>query len=302
LENLHILRRNWMIFKENLKLHDPETAIDELMMFKRAGGNSLVDLTLPGIGRDPLALKEISIATGVNIITGTGWYLKETHPPFVKDKNIEELTEIMVGELREGIANTGIKAGLIGECALGYPIHENEEKVIRAASRAQVEVGCGYNIHPSLIDFENKTGPMNAPEILDTIQKEDANLDKFYFSHMDGRQQDLDYQRNLMDNYGVVLSFDQFGFHVYSDVIFPGCGGMSDKMRIDSLIELVESGYEKQLVLSHDVCSKGQTTKYGGFGYAHILKNIVPELRFRGLKESKIRTMIVDNPRRLLAY
>lgn len=302
LDILHMLRRDASFSRENLKLGDPNVAIDELMLYKKAGGCSLVDVTLPGIGRNPLALREISNATGVNVFTGTGWYIAASHPAIVKEKSLEELSDIMVKELTEGIGDTGIKAGLIGECGLSYPIDPDEEKVIRAAARAQAKTGCAYTIHPPIYDLERKKIVKNATDILDIIQEEGANLEKFYMSHMDTTCDDLEYHKKVMDTYEIVLAYDSFGSEYYDDSLYPGANDGSDKTRTNAIVELCNAGYEKQLIMSQDVAIKIQRVKYGGYGYAHVLKHIVPVLRFQGVTEKQIRTMTVDNPKRLLAY
>ena len=187
----------------------------------------MVDMTIPGIGRDPMALREISYATGVNILTCTGWYVAASHPAIVKKKSLEDLSDIMVKELTEGIGDTGIKAGLIGECALSYPIDPNEKKVIRAAAQAQAKVGCALTIHPSLFDLEQKKVVKNAADIIDIIQKEGANLEKFYMSHMDITCDDLEYHKKVMDTYGIVLAYDTFGqSEMYFDGLYPGAGSI----------------------------------------------------------------------------
>jgi len=302
LDILHTLHRDASISRENLKLCDPNEAIDELMLYKRAGGCSLVDMTLPGIGRDPLTLRKISNATGVNVLTSTGWYVAASHPAIVKEKSLEELSGIMVKELTEEIEDTGIKAGLIGECGLSYPIDPDEEKVIRAAARAQAETGCAYTIHPPKYDLEQKKLVKNATDILDIIQEEGANLQKFYMSHMDATCDDLEYHKKVIDMYGIVLAYDQIGYEYYEDSFYPGAWGWSDKTRTNAIAELCNTGYEKQLIMSQDVGSKMQRVKYGGCGYAHILEHIIPALKFQGVTEKQIRTMTVDNPKRLLAY
>lgn len=76
---------------------------------------------------------------------------------------------------------------------------------------------------------------------------------------------------------------------------------MSDNQRADALRELCEQGYEKRIMLAHDTAMKMQLVKYGGFGYAHILQNIVPVLRQKGVSESQIQTMLVENPKRIFS-
>ena len=100
--------------------------------------------------------------------------------------------------------------------------------------------------------FKKKTKTLPTNEIIKITQREGADLNKFYLSHMDNSPRGLFFQKKIMDTYDIVISFDQFGFSTYSDNIFPGCGGLSDKHRVDAIIQLCESGYDKQIVLSHD--------------------------------------------------
>ena len=53
---------------------------DEILIFKGAGGDTIVDCTSIGLGRDVEALRKLSRYTGVNIIASSGYYYKDTHP------------------------------------------------------------------------------------------------------------------------------------------------------------------------------------------------------------------------------
>jgi phosphotriesterase-related protein len=132
-------------------------------------------------------------------------------------------------------------------------------------------------------------------------QKEDADLTKFYMAHQEYTCRELDYQRKIMDEYKITIDYDTFGSEGYPyQSIFPGAFEPSDRQRIAAIIELCKEGYEKQLILSQDTCKKIHLVKYGGYGYAHILENIVPELTLNGVTNTQINTMLVENPRRIL--
>jgi phosphotriesterase-related protein len=75
----------------------------------------------------------------------------------------------------------------------------------------------------------------------------------------------------------------------------------SDAQRIDQIAELMACGYGSQMLLSHDVCTKNRTRQFGGVGYDHILRDVLPWMRERGFDESSVRTLIVDNPRRAIS-
>ena len=70
---------------------------------------------------------------------------------------------------------------------------------------------------------------------------------------------------------------------------------------MEALLRLLDAGYGRQLLLSQDICTKMQLRHYGGMGYDHILRTIVPRLRRRGVDETTLHEILVENPARLLA-
>ena len=114
---------------------------------------------------------------------------------------------------------------------------------------------------------------------------------------------DLFYSRRIGDKPVYYDSiYDEIGEEMYMDSTYPGAGPVSDRQRVSALVELLKQGYEKQIVLSQDVSFKIDYVKYGGYGYAHILEHIIPELKFRGVTEKQIKTMIIENPKRIFSY
>ena len=295
------IRRDWSISRNNMKLNEVDLAIEELMYYKKAGGKSLVELTLPEIGRNVLGLLKISETTGINIVCGTGAYLSTTKSAQVKKMRIDELRDLMIHELTEGIDNTDIKAGIIGELGCSELLAKDEKKTLQAGGKVQAITGAPLTIHPAF-SFLKKNSTVN--DYLDLIEKEGADLSKVYVSHMDLSlgYSNLDYHKHIMDNYEVTLSYDTMGSEYYLDSLKPGVGNPTDKERVSALLELLKSGYEKQMVMSHDVCLKTFLRKYGGYGYAHILNHIIPTLRANGVSSKQIRTMITENPKRILSY
>jgi phosphotriesterase-related protein len=314
--------RDGGVSRTNLTMLEWEEAAEELLEFKRMGGNSLVELTTVGAGRDPLALQKISKATGINIVCPTGFYIWPSHPPFVKSMNVNAVRDMIVKELTEGLTYlqpvtgiptkieqgvpTDIKAGII-KCATLYPISPDEEKVFRGAARAQKATGAPFTIHPTLLDLVKKKKVFELEHIIQMIQEEGANLEKFYMSHSDLTCSDdrsrvnTEYHKKLLDKYPCVLEYDTFGNETWWSY-WPGSLFISDNERCLALTELCESGYEKQIMISQDTFTKVQRAKYGGWGYCHILKHIVPRLKYMGVSQKQINTMMIDNPKRMLAY
>ena len=109
-------------------------------------------------------------------------------------------------------------------------------------------------------------------------------------------QLDYDYHRSLAGR-GAWLSFDTLGSE---EVFGPDSKEPTDAQRLDALLRLLEAGWSSQILLSEDVCTKLQLVRFGGKGYSHVLKAIVPRLRAAGVEETTISELLVDNPRRYL--
>jgi len=311
MENLGTLRRTLHFSVENLKLNDEGTAIKELKEYRSRGGGSIVDQTIEGAGRDVRGLKRISEETDVHIIAVCGWYRYHAQPTYIRKLDVEALSEILVAELTEEIGRTGIKAGMIGECAASQNVdrtapwlHEDEKKIQLAAARAQRKTGAGFTYHTA--PWEGGYEPF-----LDLIYREEADIERFMLSHSDPTL-NLEYLGNLMDK-GITLSFDTFGLEYYYDYAFkavsdwqgfkPGASSAGKDLEyVETVVKLCDNGYDKKMVLSHDICYKTALKSYGGWGYTYLIENIIPLLEYEGVSKKQIHNMFVENPKQLLAY
>ncbi len=278
---------------DNLVLFDEQTAIDEVMEFKRAGGGTIVDTTTLGLGRDPLVLRRISAATGLHVTMGAGYYVYMSHPADMDDRSEDSIFEEIVHDVNVGVGDTGIRCGQIGE--IGCEMHTpNEMKVVRAAARAQRATGAMLNIHQ-----QYGINRLDVHNIADAIERSGGDLSRTVISHSDGRESDFDYQVGLMKR-GLTLEYDVFGLEIY---IAPANAQLpQDSERIAAIKRLCDAGWASQIVIAQDICMKFMMEKFGGWGYAHILKRIVPRFRKVGLGEAELNAMLVENPRRLLPF
>jgi phosphotriesterase-related protein len=169
------------------------------------------------------------------------------------------------------------------------PITANEKKCLRAASIAQEKSGIGLNVHVHPWRRE-------APEAARIALEAGADPGRTVISHLDGIL-DLDYHIGIAE-LGVFLEFDIFGAEYYWD--YQEFYLPSDRERVLHIIELVRRGYLDQILISHDICYKTKLTRYGGWGYAHILEHVVPMFSRFGLDDDEIKAIIEDNPRRWL--
>src|SRR5262249_50145477 len=154
-----------------------------------------------------------------------------------------------------------------------------------AAARAQRATGVALNIHVST---------QAGPAALDLALGEGVAPERVVVSHVDTFS-NWDYALAIAER-GAFVEFDNFGAAWWL-----GTRALSDAgTRVTDLLRLIERGYLRQLLLSQDVGTKTQLTRYGGFGYAYLSRYIEPMLRARGVSDEEIRVMRVDNPRRML--
>lgn len=287
---LGALRRDPHLVKDNVRLDDVDTIVDELSDFKRAGGSTIVELTSIGLGRDVQGLRASSAATGIHVVAGTSFYEHRMHPYSLRGKKVEEIADIFVCEIHEGIDGTGIRAGIIGEVGVSSPIHPDEEKVLQAAASAHVATGAAINVHHSF--------GREALASIEILVRAGVRSERVILSHIDGRCSDPDYQMAVAES-GAYIEFDGFGIEWYVDNL--GEAPPRDTERITALLRLIEAGFLDRILISQDVFTKSQLKRYGGWGYDHILVNVVPMMHRAGLTDGQIHRIMVDNPSRVLA-
>jgi phosphotriesterase-related protein len=301
IELLH--RWPFSLTPDNGRLDDEDLAAAEAATLRVAGGSALVDCTMEGIGRDPVAVARLSQATGLHVVQGTGYYIELAHPPHVASASVDELAAAFVAELTEGIGETDVRAGIIGEIGTSGidaasrdkrgDVTPAEEKVLRAAGAASVETGAAVTVH---LDPRGQ----GADQVVDVLAAEGVPPERMIMGHMDAHP-DLDYHLRIADR-GVFVEYDHFGREYYAPHMGEGKRYTQDWRRIELLVELVERGHAAQLLVSQDVCAKIDLHRHGGNGYDHFLVRIVPRLRAAGLDDVTLHEILVENPRRALAF
>jgi predicted metal-dependent phosphotriesterase family hydrolase len=263
-------------------LRDLNVACSEVARFTRAGGGTIVDVTSRGLGRDPRQLRHVSQQTGAKIVMGCSYYLEPAYPAEVLRTPIHRLRDLLLREIEEGVDDTGIRPGIIGEIAIQrYEITPAFERVLRAAARASRVSGLAISLH-------DHTEQM-APAMIDILTDEHVPMDRVCLGHQGNRDQ-MDYLRAIADH-GAYIQIDHVGREFLQ----------LDQERARVIAMLVREGYGQQILLSHDVCTRRDLAKFGGPGYDHILCRFVPLLEQSGLSPEQIRTILVDNPRRVLS-
>ena len=287
------LRHNWRCNLDNLSFQDVDTASEEVSHFAKAGGKTVVDTTSIGIGRNPKALVSISRATGLNIVMGAGYYVANSHPPEMDRLTEDDIASEIARDITDGVDGTGIKSGLIGEIGCSWPLHPNERKVLRAAARAHLETGAPLSIHPG----RSEEAPF---EIVEELRSVGADLSRTIICHIGRTIYDIEKLAALART-GVVLEWDLFG-HEDTHYPFNEAPTPTDAQRIAQIKWLIDQGFQEQVVVSHDICTKQRLVRYGGHGFAHILRYVLPRMRRAGIGEEQIELMLQATPRRVFAF
>lgn len=265
---------------------DPDTILDdeqgmreELEEFYRLGGRSMVEVTNDGMGRDALVLKRLSEATGVHLITCTGFYKDPYIPDFADGWKAEQFEQHFIKEAKEGIADTGILPGVIGEVGTSKnEMKPIERELLIGAAMACVETGLPVTTHTTL-------GTLGYEQV-ELLTKHGLPADQIIIGHQD-----------LNPNKEEVLAVLETGAYIAFDTIGKN-NYRPDEERADFLIDFINRGYEKQILLSADLTRKSHWKKHGGPGYGLVLETFIPKLKTSGVPESILHQFLTVNPSR----
>ncbi len=284
MEFLGRLRNDPYLSLDNTRLDDVETAIAEVVRFKTLGGGTIVEVTPPGIGRDPRGLRQIAERTGLNIVMGCGFYLERAHPADLAAMPLDDIADIIARDVIDGV--DGIHAGVIGEIGVGVHFTPAEERSLRAAARAQRRCCVPLSVHlPGWKRYGHR--------VLDIVAEEGGNLAATVLSHMNPSFADREYQRSLAKR-GAWIEFDMLGM----EFSYPGEGqSPSDEENATAIASLVTDGYGGRILLSHDLFIKTLLRRYGGFGYDHVLTGFADRLELLGVSRDLLTCVLTDNPR-----
>ncbi len=280
---------------------DPTTkvpeAVQRLTELAEAGVGTIVDLTVPGLGRGIEHIRSVADQVPLNIVVATGYYTYTTLPHYfdgrvaaLRRSGVDSLDEFFLLDVEEGIAGTGVRAGML-KCAVDEPgLTPDVERVLRAVARVHRRSGVPITVHTHAATHRGL-------EVQRVLAEEGVDLSRVVIGHS-GDSTDIGYLSALLDA-GSVIGMDRFGVDIY-------CPSAE---RVETVAKLCAAGRADQMVLSHDASCHFdwyEPELVAGAGpnwhYLHISRDILPALRERGVTEDQITTMMVDVPRRLLAH
>lgn len=290
LANYYATRRNHDL-NDDLRLDSIDLATGEMTAYLQHGGGTVVEATSRGLGRDPHGLLAIAQAAGVNVVMGAAYYVHQFHPPTVATMSSDEIANEIVEDVTVGVDGTSIRAGIIGEVGMTWPAHPDELKVLSGAVKAQQTTGAALLIHPG-------RDVASIFDALDRIENEGGDLQRTIISHIDRTIADPSITASIAQR-GAFVELDLFGqetsHYAYSDFEVPNDAG-----RLAHITAVCEQGHLDRVLISQDICYKTKTTAYGGEGYTHILRHVLPKMRARGFTDAEIRSITVDNPAQVL--
>jgi phosphotriesterase-related protein len=254
-----------------------------LLEAKAAGVSTLVECTPAYLGRDPVLLKRLSLLSGLNIITNTGYYgaiENKAIPDHAYEETADQLAARWIAEWENGIEDTGIKPGFIKIAIPGDSILSAiHEKIVRAAARAHLKTGLVINVH---------IGPSAAAEaVLRLLKEEGVQPSAFIWTHAQAGSQDSHVK---LAKSGIWISLD----NVMPDNI---------AQYVSALVNLKNNNLLQNVLISHDggwydVINPG-SVKYRG--YTAVFEQLKPALLNAGFSEKELNMLLIDNPARAYA-
>ena len=261
----------------DLLLDDLTKPVQELTLFKEAGGRTLADLAPKSYGRNINMMVDASRKTGVNIIATTG-YLKGTYfPAEVREWSINRIADFMISEVVQGMEGTQHKAGIIKAGSSYNTITDLEAKVFKAAVIAAKETGAPIMTH-------TEKGSMGLEQV-QLVKSLDFDPARLIVSHVD-----------INPDYFLHKKICNLGAYIIHDGPSKVKYGTDERI-IEIIRRLTADGFEKQQLLSCDMGRRSYWTSYGGGpGFTYIPKVFAPRLIEEGFSKEQVERFTVKNP------
>ncbi len=284
----HVFNRSPGVFEAWPHLWDRKAEIERAVgifrELKANGVDTIVDLTTVDLGRDVEMVREVGMQVDLNIVMCTGvWRFP---PRFFERRNPDPIADLFVKDIEGGIAPTDIRAGII-KLATEPTVDALNETMLRAGARAHRRMGVPISTHT---DVKTRSGLAQQ----DVFESEGVDLSRVVIGHS-GDSDDLEYLTSIAKR-GSYLGMDRFGLDFF----------LPTEKRVEAVAKLCEMGFAGQMVLSHDtncfmdtIPRQIKEERMPNWHFLHITKDILPALRTSGVTEEQIRTMTVDNPRRV---
>jgi phosphotriesterase-related protein len=260
--------------------------VDGIAAAKKGGVDTIIDATTFDLGRDVSLLAEIARKTNVNIIACTGWWMNL--PQYLAGTSPDLYADLFVREIQEGIAGTGIKAGILKSAADYGGVTANGEIMLRSVARAHRRTQVPIMLH-------SYAPEQVAKRQLAILKDEGVDLKRVAVDHVNDTR-DMEYITWILEQ-GCYIGMDRY----------PGLN-LSARARTETLKWLIDAGWADHLLLSHDFGLATPLTFYppdvkesiekgNPYGYLYIKKVVFTQLSEMGVDEAVMNALCVNGPR-----
>ena len=257
-------------------MRDLDLMVEEIGTASKEGVACIVDGGHPDMGRDLDFLKQLSMQSGMPIVAGCGYYSQPFYPPEVATMSEEQIT-------RELVRQAHIQpVGALGEIGSWDEITDLERKVFRAVGKAHLETNLPIFTHTGIPG-------KSAIEQLDILEAAGVKPQRVVIGHLGNLIDPKVEVHKAICKRGAFIGFDRQG-------------GQGDARQVPMVLALIDAGYASNLLFSSDLSTANQIKRNGGTGYAKTVTVFVPKLRDAGVSEETLHGILVDNPRRFLAF
>jgi len=257
-------------------MHDLDVMTEEMRAAAKEGVACIVDGGHPDMGRDLEFLKQLSTKSGLPIVAGCGFYTQPFYPPEIAAWSEDRIAQELIRQV-----NTE-PVGVFGEIGSWDEITDAERKVFRAVGKAHVATNLPIFTHTGI---PGKSGL----EQLDILEGAGVKAQRIVIGHLGNLVDPKVEVHKAICKRGAFIGFDRQG-------------GPGDARQVPMVLALIESGYADNLMFASDLSTASQFKRNNGPGYAKTLTVWVPKLREAGVKEETLHGILVDNPRRFLAF
>ena len=265
--------------------------VEELKMSRADGLACLVDAaTDRRDDRQVENLKQLAARSGMHIVVAGGYYQDlaiSKYPPQVVQSTEDQLVEEFV---RDAAAQ---RWGAFGEIASSQPMQPDERKVVRAIGKAHLRTGL-----PIFTHTPHESCPQCALEQLDIFESVGVDVRHLCIGHLSTIKPDaepLAQTAKAIARRGAFLGFDTVGHMM-------GRSAIPEAHKVRYIQALLDAGCEDFILLSPDSTPTPQLKANWGNGFSSVLVQFIPKLRYAGVKDATLHKILVDNPRRFLAF
>ena len=289
-----------ILFHEHLSMHYPpqtprhftddvDMMVEEAKAAKTDGIACIVDGGHSDMSRSLDALKRIASESGLPVVASGGYYMQRTYPPEISQKSSEEIASELVQEAK--VQHLGA-FGEIGQ--QDGVLTGDERKVFQAVAMAQKRTGLAiftHNAYTGVRKVQNPIPPESALRQLDVLETAGAKPERVAIGHVCCLDDPTASVAKQLARRGVFVGFDRVTIPI-----------VPDSERVQMIMAMVEAGYAGNILISSDFAVANSLKKNGGAGLAQTATVFGPMLLKAGMTEQVLRQILVDNPKKLLAF